>query len=228
MSTNQTKPKPRARTVEEWREIRKERYRNGGKSGGFRILPRQVLYSDAFNELSKSAKIALILSLDQIDQWQKKKHRGQSYRESSVGKLRNDGRFSQPNNLIKEMGIKSPSTIANVRKELIAAGFWEVVKAGSLYNTGIFRWSDEWLRYEQKPKDSCKVLRTSAQQPGYCHYPNIVLYNDARQASAAAHEGTHASDASLPEDLPVQLNLFAELAGDDGDTEDQGYDAAVV
>jgi hypothetical protein len=112
MSTNQTNPKPRPRTVEEWREIRRERYRNGGKSGGWRILPRKVLYSDAFNELSKSAKLALILSLDQLDYYQKKKHRGESYRESSVGQLRNDGRFSLPSNLLKEMGIKSPSTVA--------------------------------------------------------------------------------------------------------------------
>ena len=84
MSTNQTNPKPRPRTVEEWREIRRERYRNGGKSGGWRILPRKVLYSDAFNELSKSAKLTLILSLDQLDYWINKKHKGQRYRESSV------------------------------------------------------------------------------------------------------------------------------------------------
>jgi len=213
--------------VEEWREIRKERFRIGGKSGGFRILPHQVLYSDAFNELGKSAKIALIMSLDQLDYYQKK-HKGQQYRESSVGRLRNDGCFSLPNNLLKEMGITSPSTIANVRRELVAAGFWETVEAGSLYNAGIFRWSDEWLRYEQMPKDSRKVLCSEAQQPGYCHYPNIVKYNEARQVSNAADQRSHTSDAPLPEDMPVQLDLFDELAGEDGGAGDQRVKAEVA
>ena len=42
--------------------------------GGFRLLPVKVLDSDAFNELSKSAKLVLIISLSQLDYWQKKKH----------------------------------------------------------------------------------------------------------------------------------------------------------
>jgi hypothetical protein len=132
LSTNQTKPKRKPRTVEEWRKIRKERYCNGGKSGGFRILPRQVVDSDAFNELSKSAKLTLILSLDQLDYWVQKKHKGERYRESSVGRLRKDRRFSLPNNLLKERGITSSTTIANVRRELLDAGFWETVQAGML------------------------------------------------------------------------------------------------
>jgi hypothetical protein len=55
-----------------------------------------------------------------------------------------------PNNLLKERGIKGSDTIARVQKELVAAGFWEVVETGSLIQPGVFRWSDNWLRYNQK------------------------------------------------------------------------------
>jgi hypothetical protein len=223
MSNNQTKPRPRPRTVEEWREIRKERYRNGGKSGGWRILPRKVLYSDAFNELSKSAKLALILSLDQLDHWTKKEHKGQSYRETSIGRLRNDGRFSLPNNLMIEYGIKSSHTISRVRKELVAAGFWETVEAGTLYQSGVFRWSDNWLRYNQKPVAGRKRLDDSALAPGYCHYPNIIAFNQLKQAAADTDQcsdtlAVQLAPAVLP-GQPMQLCLFDELAGDD-DTEE--------
>jgi hypothetical protein len=150
MSNSETRPRPRPKTVPEWRDVRRERYKNAGNSGGFRVLPVKVVDSDAFNELSKSAKIVLMLSLCQLDYWTQKKHRHLPKRDSSIGPLRHDGRFSLPSNLLKERGIKSSETIAEVRKELIAAGFWETVETGSLYNTGVFRWSDKWLLYNQK------------------------------------------------------------------------------
>ena len=57
----ETKPRPRPRTVEEWREARRQRYRQAGDKGGFRVLPTKVIDSDAFNELSKSGKRVLIV-----------------------------------------------------------------------------------------------------------------------------------------------------------------------
>jgi hypothetical protein len=151
MSNNETRPRPRPRpkTVPEWRDARRERYRIAGNSGGFRVLPVKVVDSDAFNELSKSAKLVLIISLSQLDYWTKK-HKYLPKRDSSIGPLRQDGRFSLPSNLLKERGIKSSETIAEARKELVAAGFWETVETVSLYNTGVFRWSDQWLVYNQK------------------------------------------------------------------------------
>jgi hypothetical protein len=53
--------------VEEWKEARRERYRKAGDRGGFRLLPIKAIDSDAFNELSKSAKLVLMLSWCQID-----------------------------------------------------------------------------------------------------------------------------------------------------------------
>ena len=116
-----------------------------------------MLDSDAFNELSKSAKLVLIISLSQVDYWYKK-HKGIPRRDSSIGPLRNDGRFSLPSNLLKERGIRGSDTIAAARKEIVAAGFWETVETGTLHNTGVFRWSDNWLTYNQKPLAKRKSL----------------------------------------------------------------------
>lgn len=182
MSTNQLKPRPQPKTEQEWTEVRRERYRNAGSKGGFRVLPTKVLDSDAFNDLSKSAKIVLILSLAQLDCWYKKKHKHQQSRPSSVGDLRNDGRFSLPNNFLKARGIKGTDTIASVRKELVAAGFWEVVETGSLVQSGVFRWSDNWLMYNQKNLHERKSNRVEGKQPGTCLYPNIIRYNEDYEA----------------------------------------------
>ena len=66
-------------------------------------------------------------------------------------------------------------------------------------------------------------MDASAKPPGYCHYPHIIKYNEARQARATAHQCSDSSSALLsevlaPEDLPVQLILFDALA-DDGDAD---------
>jgi hypothetical protein len=217
MSNGITKPKPRPRTVEEWREKRKKRYADDGGKGGFRILPRKVFDSDAFNELSKSAKLVLILSLDQLDYWLKK-HKGQPKRDSTVGALRNDGRFCLPSNLLKERGITSSDTIAKSRKELVAAGFWETVETGTLQQSGIFRWSDNWVTYNQKSVHDRKRIDAGAKDPGHCLYPNITRYNEARQADIADQQESEPKPAQENDPLkeefrfPVQLELFSELA----------------
>jgi hypothetical protein len=218
MSNGTTKPKPRPRTVEDWREKRKKRYANDGGKSGFRILPRKVLDSDAFNELSKSAKLVLILSLDQLDYWFNKKHKGLPKRDSTIGPLRNDGRFSLPNNLLKERGITAPDTIAKARRELVAAGFWETVETGTLQQSGIFRWSDNWVNYNQRSVHDRKRIDVGAKKPGYCLYPNITRYNEARQADIAYQQDsepkTNKEDDALNPELkfPVQTELFPELA----------------
>ncbi len=210
MSYYDIKPRPRPKSEAEWREVRRERYRNAGDKGGFRFLPSKVLDSDAFNELSKSAKLVLIISLSQVDYWTKK-HKYLPKRESSIGPLRNDGCFSLPSNLLKERGIKSSETIAAARKELVAAGFWETVETGSLYNTGVFRWSDNWLTYDQKPVAKRKSLDPSIKAPGFCHYPNITEYNDQIKAQKASEHQDQVYYISGSSDYE-QLELFEELA----------------
>lgn len=217
MSHSETKPRPRPKTETEWREKRRERYRNAGNKGGFRVLPIKVVDSDAFNELSKSAKIVLMLSLCQLDYWQKKYHKTVPRRDSSIGALRNDGRFSLPSNLLKERGIKGSDTIAAARKEIVAAGFWETVETGTLHSSGVFRWSDNWLTYDQKPLVKRKSLDSSAKAPGYCHYPNIADYNDQIRAQKAS--GLDNSSELQDQEYYIsgghnhaQLELFEEQA----------------
>ncbi len=211
MSYSDIKPRPRPKTEAEWREKRRERYRNSVNKGGFRLLPVRVLDSDAFNELSKSAKLVLIISLSQVDYWIKRYHKHLPSRNSSIGRLRNDGRFSLPSNLLKERGIRSSETIAAARKELVAAGFWETVETGSLYNTGIFRWSDNWLTYNQKPVAKRKSLDPGAKAPGFCHYPNITEYNNQIRAQRASEHQDQVYYISGGNDY-AQLELFPELA----------------
>ena len=210
MSYSDIKPRPRPKTEAEWREARKQRYGNAGNYGGFRVLPSKVLDSDAFNELSKSSKLVLIISLSQVDYWSKK-HKHIPKRQSSIGLLRNDGRFSLPSNLLKERQIRGTDTIAAARKELVAAGFWETVQSGSLYNTGVFRGSDNWLTYNQKPEAKRKSLDPSAKAPGFCHYPNITEYNDQIKAQKASEHQDQVYYISGGHDH-VQLELFEELA----------------
>jgi hypothetical protein len=207
-----TKPRPRPRTVGEWKEARRQRYRNAGDSGGFRVLPRKVVDSDAFNDLTKSAKIVLILSLCQLDYWTNKKHKGLPKKETSVGPLRNEGRFSLPNNLLKEAGIKGEDTIARVRKELVAAGFWETIETGSVFHTAIFQWSDNWLRYNQMSRHERKQLKLTGKQPGYCHYPNIVKYNEKFKKIKELSTLTDSTDLEEDDDVYTeQLELFPDM-----------------
>ena len=216
MSYSDIKPRPRPKTEAEWREVRRERYRDAGDKGGFRVMPTKVIHSDAFNELSKSAKLVLIISLSQVDYWSKK-HKYLPKRESSIGPLRNDGQFSLPSNLLKERGVRSSDTIAAARKELVAAGFWETLETGTLHNTGVFRWSDNWLTYNQKPVAKRKSLDPSAKAPGFCHYPNITEYNHrikAQKASELDNSSEHQDQVYYISggNEYVQLELFEEQA----------------
>ncbi len=215
MSNQGTRPRPRPRTVQQWKGARRDRYRSAGDKGGFRVLPIKIIDSDAFNELSKSAKIVLIISLSQLDYW-RKKHKGLSRRDSSIGPLRNDSYFSLPNNLLIERGVKGTDTIARARKELVAAGFWETVETGTLFNAGVFRWSDEWIRYNQKPVSQRKQSPGNVLPAGSCHYPNIVEFNEEQAGRSTSQElqgnsNDSGSAASPVETELVQLELFPEL-----------------
>jgi len=157
------------------------------------VLPNKVLDSDAFVEFSRSAQMVLIISLRQLDYWYKK-YKKVPKRESSIGPLRNDGRFSLPSNLLKERGIRGTDTIARARREIVAAGFWETVETGTLHNTAVFRWSDNWLTYNQKPLAKRKALDPGAKAPGYCHYPNIIEYNHQRSNTEKPSELDNSSE----------------------------------
>ena len=209
----QTKPRPRPKSVAQWKEARRERYRRAGSNGGFRVLPTKVIDSDAFNELSKSAKIVLILSLCMLDYWHKR-HKGQPKTDTSIGPLRNDGTFSLPNNFLKERGIKGEDTIARVRRELVAAGFWDTVATGTVFNSAVFRWSDKWLCYNQRSAKARNQIDPKQMPPGYCMYPNIIKHNEnlrASKQSQSQSQGPTHNDAHNEHEYPVQLELFPRV-----------------
>ena len=165
-------------------------------------MPKKVLDSDAFVELSNSAKIVLLISLGELDYWNKKQHKGQHKRDSTIGPLRNQGRFSLPNNMLKERGIKGSDTIAKARRELVAAGFWDVEETGSLHGSAILKWSDRWVTYNQMSYHDRKQLDNEAKPPGKCLYPNIIRHNEARRAAKADSANSKASFAQdTPEDF---------------------------
>ena len=218
MSTETTKPKPRPRSVEEWREKRKKRYGNGGDNGGFRILPRKVLDSDAFNELSKSAKLVLILSLDQLDYWLKKKHKGQPKRDSTVGLCVMTGAFPCRTTCSRNVESMARIPLPSLRENSWQQDSGRPSKQEPLQQSGVFRWSDNWVTYNQRSIHDRMSMATHAKAPGYCHYPNIERYNEARQARSTDLQyseiiNAQKDDAINPEpEFLVQLELFAELA----------------
>lgn len=164
------------------------KYRNAGGNGRLRFLPSKVLDSDAVNALSKSSKLVLVISPSQIDYRQNKYHKRVPRRDCSIGRLRNDGHFSLPLNLLKERGIRGSNIIARACKKIVAAEFWETIETGTLHNSGVFRWSDNRLAYNQKPLAERKSLDPSAKALGYCHYPKITKYNDHVKAQKASEQ----------------------------------------
>jgi hypothetical protein len=92
----------------------------------------------------------------------------------------------------------------------------ETVETGSLYNTGVFRWSDGWLTYDQKSQAKRKRIDSSAKAPGYCNCPNITKYNNQIKAQKASELdiSTHQDQVyyiSEGNDY-AQLELFEEQA----------------
>jgi hypothetical protein len=101
-------------------------------------------------------------------------------------------------------------------KELVAAGFWETVHTGSLFNAGVFRWSDNWLRYNQKPVLQRKQCDGGVLPAGFCHYPNIVKFNQEFSGRSSARDSLGNSEESgnsgtLVQPEALQLELFPEL-----------------
>ena len=139
---------------------------------GFRFLPSKVLDSDAFNELGKSAKLVLIISLSQVIIGPRNtnispRRKALSGRYAMMGVslylrtcLRSEGSEEQYHSRRSERDC-SRRILGNYRDRHTA-------------QYAIFRWSDNWLTYNQKPMAKRKALDPDAKAPGYCHYPNII------------------------------------------------------
>ena len=117
----------RRKAIEKWRKNARK------ASGGFRLLPREILLSEAFGDLSGAAVRLLLLAWNQVyfDKHNK-------LRESNIY-LTHDAAMA--------IGIGSSQTITKARNELVEKGFLEVSVTGSVRLASVFRISERWRKY---------------------------------------------------------------------------------
>jgi hypothetical protein len=207
-----TTPKPK--TIEDWR---KERIRKAKREGGFILIPMELWNGEAFHALSKSEKLILIECLSQLRYAPKspKKRKaltGQRLFKCGLGYLLNNGEFGLPTKYLQERGIKGEDTIARAKKRLVEIGFFDVVVQGSFTKAGRFKYSDRWRSYNPR-----KLFKENGEPqydgalPGYCHYPNIVLFNEKRRAlKPVVSDDPETPNTNNPD---VQMDLFEDDAG---------------
>ncbi len=203
-----TKPTPK--TIEDWR---KERIRKAKREGGYILIPMELWNGEAFHSLSKSEKLMVIECLAQLryapkNEKKRKALTGQTLFKCGLGYLLNNGEFGLPTKYLQERGIKGEDTISKAKKSLVEVGFYDVVVPGSFTKAGKFRYSDRWRRYNSGELFNEDKIAYEGQLPGYCHYPNIVQFNEKRNAERSNRSD---DDNNLtPNDSHPQLNLFED------------------
>ena len=98
-----------------------------------------------------------------------------------LGYLLNKGQFGLPTRYLQERGIKGEETISKAKKRLVQMGFLDVMEQGSFAKAGWFRYTDRWRTYNWGAlfkEDGTPCY--DGPLPGYCHYPNIIEYNNLR------------------------------------------------
>jgi hypothetical protein len=169
------------KTIDEWR---KERLRKAKQEGGFILIPMELWNGEAFHALTKAEKLILLECLSQLRYAprNKKKQNGipkDQLFHCSLGWLLNKGEFGLPTKYLQERGIKGEDTIARAKKRLVQLGFMDVITQGSFRKAGRFRYSDRWRTH-----NAAALMSEHGEPvydgplPGYCHYPNIIKYND--------------------------------------------------
>ena len=127
------------KSVEEWRA-------RGKKSPGFRLLTREILFSQAFSGLSGSAVKLLLLAWDQV-MFEPNNTRNKRDRKRNLGGVMKNDIIVVPHNGAKAVGVTSSATITKARKELIANGFLDVEETGSVHAATRFKISERWRKY---------------------------------------------------------------------------------
>jgi len=138
--------------IEDWKETIREDVK--GKRGAWRLLPREIFNSDAYNELSHAERSMLLTALNQISYEDSSKKRKRKVDSRKV--LRNGGRLYLTQNELKARGVKSPATIAKGKRRLVELGFLDVIETGTVNKPTLFQVSDRWRKYprgDYKPQD---------------------------------------------------------------------------
>lgn len=167
---------------------------------------------EAFHALKKAEKLILLECVSQLRYAPKSVKKRANFAasslfECSLGHLLNKGEFGLPTKYLQERGIKSEETISRAKKRLVELGFMDVVDQGSFAKAGRFRYSDRWRLYNAGElfKEKGAPLYDGP-LPGYCHYKNILKFNETRaqQSSASASNGNQNGEF-------IQLDLFPDL-----------------
>lgn len=118
-----------------------------GKRGRFKFLERQAFSSRAYRSLSLPAREILLCYLNHVKYEKRPKQHGPGNRRHTGTSL-NSGNLVVTNNEIKARGgVRSDSTIAKARQELVDCGFLDVVRPGAFPQPGIFALSSRFLQY---------------------------------------------------------------------------------
>ena len=96
-------------------------------------MPREILLSEAFRDLSGAAVRLLLLAWNQVFFDHK-------------GKLR-EGNIYLPHDAAMAIGVKSSQTITKARKQLVEVGFLDVTVVGSVLVASVFKLSERWRKY---------------------------------------------------------------------------------
>jgi len=136
--------KPKPKTVEQCRAEIRERAKH---EGGYVLIPYEMFFSEAYEQLSKSERLMLFEALAQLRYAPKKKAKRAKYPSSSLyrcglGVLLKNGEFCLPTNYLKARGITGDATIARGKRQLVRYGFMDVVEQGDFAHASRFRYSD--------------------------------------------------------------------------------------
>jgi hypothetical protein len=163
------------RSIETWtRDIEDE---SRGKSGQFRILPREIFSSRAYLTLTLAQAHVLECYLNKLryetGNTKGSKRRGKN---SSGYPINKDNLIVTNNELFARQKHKSERTIANARKRLVEIGFLDVIISAKFPKPGVYALSD---RYKQYPDGN--YLPKNERPVSFAPYQNIQKYNARRR-----------------------------------------------
>jgi hypothetical protein len=147
---SQTK-QSRQKAIERWKKDARK------LSGGFRLVPREVLLSDAFAALSGAAVRLLLLAWNQV------------FFDKKNKVIPRD--IYLPHDAAMAIGIRSSQTITKARNELVEIGFLDVEVIGSVKLASVFGLSERWRKYPYGHQ------REDSRPAGRSIYPDSSLSN---------------------------------------------------
>ncbi|MGO9122422.1 MAG: hypothetical protein ACLQPD_33010 [Desulfomonilaceae bacterium] len=217
------KPHHEPKSVEWWRakldETEDDAY------GHFKLLPRLMLNSRAFAELTYGGVQFVLAMLDKLHYKDNHKTTGgrgvKSSKKLAPAVVKDGGRFKVTNNELIARGVKSSATISAARSQAWELGFYDVEKTGTLKNPAEGKYSERWKLFPDGP-----FQPNGQPRPGKCLYPNrdlgklkptlktdvkpLTLKNDVKGRSGQKSRSNEVKDLEGPRSHQ-KLKLFTNL-----------------